>query len=145
MSGIILVVEDLAEEQSKAKEAVMQAGYRAAITGTLEDAFRIWKSLGEKVVGVITDLHFPEKTSDHLDWSDPKKPCGLAVIAEATKRGMPVVVCSNINHHCVDYPQKVIEVFGQFHPAGRIPFVMDSKNWDQACSELQKILEKEVK
>ena len=139
MKNIILIVEDLPEEQQKAKDAVMQAGYRAAVTGTLDDGLRIWKLLEDKLVGIITDLHFPEQTSDHKDLSDANKPCGLAVIAEATRKGTPVVVCSNINHHFVLYVRKVIEVLGQYHPVGRIPFVMDSKDWSRAVKELIEI------
>lgn len=138
--NIILIVEDLPGEQAKAKEAVINAGFRPAVTATLKDALRIWQSLEGKLAGIITDLHYPEMTSDNPDWSDATKPCGLAIVAEATAKGMPVVVCSNINHHFVDYPKKVIEVLGKFHPAGAIPFVMDNKDWRQAVLELKKII-----
>ena len=138
--NIILIIEDLPEEQSNAKEAVISAGFRPAVTATLNDALRIWQSLGDNLAGIITDLHFPEMTSDNPDWSNAAKPCGLAIVAEATKKGLPVVVCSNINHHFVDYPKKVIDVLATFHPAGCIPFVMDSKDWQKAVEELKKII-----
>lgn len=140
---IVLIVEDLPEEQARAKEAAMAAGFRPAITATLNDAFRIWKSLEGKLAGVITDLHFPEMTSENSEYSDASKPCGLAIVAEATAKGIPVVVCSNINHHFVDYPKKVIDVLATFHPVGSIPFVMDAKDWARAVVELNNVIEKE--
>ena len=138
---IVLIVEDLPEEQARAKEAAMAAGFRPAITATLNDAFRIWRSLEGNLVGIITDLHFPEMTSENSEYSDASKPCGLAIVAEATAKGIPVVVCSNINHHFVDYPKKVIDVLATFHPAGSIPFVMDAKDWAKALAELEKLIE----
>ncbi len=61
MNKIVLLIEDLPEEQEKAKKALTEYGYRAAVTSTLDDALRIWKSLEGKLAGIITDLHFPEK------------------------------------------------------------------------------------
>lgn len=138
---IVLVVEDLADEQEKAKQALVEAGFKPAVTSTLGDAFRIWKSLEGKLAGVITDLHFPEKTSNDERGDDPNKPCGLAIIAEATQTGMPIVVCSDINHHFAEYVNKVISVFELYHPLKRIPFVMDRKDWKRATEELKNLLD----
>ncbi len=143
MNKIVLLIEDLPEEQEKAKKALAEHSFRAAVTSTLSDALRIWKSLEGKLAGIITDLHFPERTSDIPEASDPNKPCGFAIIAEATKRGAPVVVCSNVNHHFCEYAKIVIETLEEFHPLKKIPFVMDNKNWDKAVEELIKITKKE--
>jgi hypothetical protein len=137
---IILIVEDLVEEQQKAKEAAMRHGFRPAITATLEDAMRIWQSLEGKLVGIVTDLHFPEKTSENPEWSDANKPCGLAIVAEATRRGISVVVCSDINHHFAEYVTKVLTVLQEFHPDKHIPMTMNSKNWDRAMENLARLL-----
>ncbi len=142
MNKIVLLIEDLPEEQEKAKKALTEYGYRAAVTSTLDDALRIWKSLEGKLAGIITDLHFPERTSNSPDASDPNKPCGFAIIAKATEKGTPVVVCSNVNHHFCEYAKIVIETLEKFHPRKRIPFVMDNKNWDRAVEELEKITKK---
>lgn len=142
---IILIIEDLPEEQLKAKEACIAAGFRPAITATLDDAMRIWKSLEGKLAGIITDLHFPERTSEYAESSDPSKPCGLAIVAEATVKGIPVVVCSNIDHHHVGYPEKVIRVLAGFHRLQSIPFMMDSKNWNHAVAELKKLIKEDHK
>lgn len=143
MNKIVLLIEDLPEEQEKAKKALVERGYKAAVTSTLADALRIWKSLEGKLAGIITDLHFPERTSDNPEASDPNKPCGFAIIAEATENGAPVVVCSNVNHHFCEYAKIVIDTLEKFHPLKKIPFVMDNKNWDRAAEELIKLIEKE--
>ncbi len=139
---IILIVEDLPEEQQRAKEAALANGFKPAVTSTLDDALRIWKSLEGKLVGIITDLHFPERTSDNPAWANPNKPCGLAVIARATQKALPVVVCSNIDHHFAEYVKEVIEVLETYHPTHRIPFVMDRKDWERATEELKKLITK---
>lgn len=143
MNKIVLLIEDLPEEQEKAKKALAERGFRVAVTSTLSDALRIWNSLEGKLFGIITDLHFPERTSNHPNASDPNKPCGFAIIAKATEKGIPIVVCSNVDHHFCEYAKIVIETFEKFHPLKKIPFVMDSKNWDRAVEELTKIIEKE--
>lgn len=141
MKNVVLLIEDLADEQEKAKQALIEAGFKPAITSTMSDAFIIWKALEEKLAGVITDLHFPERTGNDERWSDPNKPCGLAIIAEATQAGIPIVVCSNIDHHFAEYVKKVISVFELYHPLKHIPFVMDRKDWKQAAEELRKLLD----
>jgi CheY-like chemotaxis protein len=140
---IVLLVEDLPEEQEKAKKALAEHGFKVAVTSTLQDALRIWKSLEGKICGIITDLHFPESTSNNLGASDPNKACGFAIVAEATRKGVPVVVCSNIDHHFCEYAKIVVEVLEGFHPLKRIPFVIDSKNWERAVEQLQNLLKED--
>lgn len=140
MKNIVLLIEDIVVEQEKAKQALLRVGFKPVITSTLRDAFIIWKSLEGKLAGIITDLHFPEQTSNDERESDPNKPCGLAIVAEATQTGMPIVICSNIDHHFAKYVEKVILVFEFYHPLKRIPFVMDWKDWTRATNELKKIL-----
>lgn len=143
MNKIVLLIEDLPEEQEKAKKALAEHGFRAAVTSTLSDALRIWNSLENKLFGIITDLHFPERTSNSLEASDSNKPCGFAIIAKATEKGTPIAVCSNVNHHFCEYAKIVIETLEKFHPLKKIPFVMDNKNWNRAVEELIKLTEKE--
>ena len=137
---IILIVEDLPEEQQRAKEAAIAQGFKPAVTSTLDDALRIWKSLEGKLAGIVTDLHFPERTSDNPKLSDPEKPCGLAIIALATKKGTPVVICSNINHHFAEYIKEVVGAFESYHPLKKIPFTMDQKDWNRSVKELKNLI-----
>jgi CheY-like chemotaxis protein len=131
-TGIILLVEDTAAERERAKQAIMGRGYKAAVATNLQDAHRIMDQLQGKIVGIVTDLHFPERA----DRPDATKPCGLAVVAEATRRNIPVAVCSDIDHHHADYAKVVVETLAMCHPAKFIPFVMDSKDWDRALGPL---------
>jgi len=145
MKGIILIVEDLPEEQEKAKKALTEAGFKTAVAATLDDYLRIWKNLSNKVSGIITDIHFPEQireTAIHPSLADPSKPCGVAVVAEAVGKGVPVVVCSDINHHFADYLRTTIRSLKECHPLKEIPFIMDSKDWNRAVQKLQELIDR---
>ena len=135
MKKIILIVEDLIEEQKIAKSVAVENGFGVVMTATLEDAFRLWKNLGDKIVGIVTDLHFPEKENG----TDAANPNGLAVIIEAITKNVPVVVCSNINHHYAEYLKVVISGLEKLS-GKRIPFTMDRKDWSIAITELKKII-----
>lgn len=137
MKNIILIVEDLPEEQEKAKLAVRNAGFVCAVTPTLAGAERMFKTLEGKISGVVTDLHFPESDYDHPK-NTATAPCGLAVVAEAIERTIPVAVCSDIDHHFAEYLRKVITALGRRSAYGPVPFGMDSKNWETAVAALVK-------
>ncbi len=133
MADVVLLIEDLPDEQVRAKVVLAASGYKVAVTASLAGALRIWEGLGTNLKGIVTDLHFPERAND----DDASKPAGLAIVAEAVRRGVPVVVCSSINHHYADYLKIVVEVLASAHPLKSIPFVMDKKDWDRAARELQ--------
>lgn len=130
--NILLLVEDDAAERESAKKAITDKGYKAAVASNLQDALRIMEQMQGKLAGIVTDLHFPERP----DRPDATKPCGLAVVADAVQRGIPVAICSNIDHHFADYVKIVVEVLAKSHPKGTIPFEMDSKNWSHAVNSL---------
>ena len=88
MKKIILIIEDLQEEQVKAKDVVKASGYKTAVADNLEDAFRLWEIV--PVAGVLTDLHFPEKSGRG------QGPCGLAIIIRAALKKIPVSICSEM-------------------------------------------------
>ena len=138
MADIVLLIEDLPDEQVRAKRALEACGFKVAVTASLAGALRIWEGLGTALKGVITDLHFPERADD----SDASKPCGLAIVADAARFGVPVVVCSSINHHYADYLKIVVEVLASAHPLQSIPFVMDRKDWERAAHDLQDLIAK---
>jgi CheY-like chemotaxis protein len=139
--SLILLVEDLAEERQRAIAALRAKGFKPAVATTLEDAFRLMKKLQREIVGVVTDIHFPED-----DWNLQDTPAsGLAVVAKAVEAGLPVVVCSDVNHHRVRFLEAVIKVLAShqnFAHIASIPFVMDSKDWDQASRQLAEVLER---
>lgn len=130
--NILLLVEDDPQEREIAKKVIADRGYKAAVAANLDDASRIMEELKGKLAGVVTDLHFPER----YDLPDATKPCGLAVVAEAVLHGLPIAVCSNVDHHFARYAKVVVEVLAQSHPTKSIPFVMDSKDWGRAVSSI---------
>jgi hypothetical protein len=133
--NIILIVEDLAEERKKAKDAVVEAGYKPAVAETLADAKRIWNKLSDHIVGIVTDGHFPEDSDN-----DFQNPNGLSIVSRAVHRGVFVSVCTDIDHHYAHYLEDTLEAFSEL--AGyQIPTTLDSKNWDKAVSDLHDIIQ----
>ena len=142
MKKIILIVEDLPEEQARAKEVVIAAGYRPVLAGTLADAHRLWESLEGKISGIITDLHFPEL--EQFVQQTGTSPCGLAIVTSALLKKVPVAICSDVNHHFCQYVKEVVKNL-EAMTGQRIPFTMDSKNWSLAMKNLEEIMKKEEK
>jgi CheY-like chemotaxis protein len=143
---IVLLVEDQEQEIKRVKEALRKFGFKIAIAKTLYDAMRLLNQLGNKLSGIITDLHFPQGTEpgrwDKIPYEflDNTKPCGFAIVAEATKRGIPVVICSDIDHHFAYYAKYFVGALEVLHPYKRIPFIMDRKDWEGCAQELQRLL-----
>ena len=119
-------------EQAAAKEAGKAAGFRCVVAGTLQDAVRLLDSLGTEVEVIVTDLHFPQK-----DGGDPNKPSGLAVVAEAVKRKIPVSVCTDADHHDAKYVEVVVATLSSFHikPIG---VIWRGKDWTAAFAAVGK-------
>jgi len=164
---LIVVVEDKEEERSNALEAIK----RALVTpGATESRFEyekgreqiafggerpvmvhfaphfalaherisFAKELGDKgmvISSVITDLMFPANKGEK------EEPNGLGVLATCIRDSLPVVVCSDTDHHDVNYLKDVFPILGSAHPRGKIPVILDKKDWDKAVAELLKMLE----
>lgn len=135
---IILVIEDKAEEQEKAKQSILKRGMHPVIAGNLDDALRIMENLDGKIDGIVTDLHFPEHPNKE-NFKFSEQLCGLTVIIRAVKKNIPVSVCSDINSHSSEYVKVVIDFIEEKSPFKKIPFTMNSKSWEEALSELLKI------
>lgn len=128
----ILIVEDTTEQIAITAKLLQEKGYQYLVAQNLEEAqFAIQTG---KFDGVLTDLHFPEKES-----TDNTPPCGFAVLVLCTEKSVPVVMISDINHHFATYAKIVVESIAKLHPAGKIPFVMDSKNWSQGLQLLEEV------
>jgi len=141
---VILLVEDDAQEAVKATKILREHGFKVMIATNLTEALEYSRMLEGKLSGIVTDLHFPQMGFDHpKDSAD--KPSGFAVIIQALLANVPVVVCSNIDHHFADYAQVVIK--GLEKMSGQpIPFIMDEKNWQRAAEQLINLLQnKEVR
>lgn len=134
---IILLVEDKPEELEKAKEIFFSQGFKVAVATTLKGAFRLIETLKGRLKAVVTDLHYPE--SDEVPGAD--KPNGLALMCYCIRANIPVVICSDINHHWCAYTKDVIETLG-YYSGKQVPFIMDKKDWKRAGEELLKIIPK---
>jgi len=134
MKKIILVVEDLEKEQAQAKEAVLEGGYKVILASALADAKRLIESV--KIAGIITDLHFPESDRDN----DRNRPCGLAVVTIAIQRNIPIVICSDLDHHFAHYLLDIISFLESVSAFKRIPTIIDLKDWNRAVNELKKLI-----
>jgi hypothetical protein len=88
---------------------------------------------GVDIVGIITDLMFPKNIGGE------EEPNGFSVIAECITHDIPVVVCSDIDHHEVGYLKPIFPILGNAHPRGEIPIILDDKDWKKAISSLLKI------
>jgi hypothetical protein len=128
--NVILIVEDLSEEQRKAKDAVAEAGFKSMVAGTRQDAFRLWEKMSEHIIGIVTDIHLPQDAD-----TDKGNPNGLSVLSKAVDRKVYVSVCSDLDHHYAYYAEDVINTFSEL--AGyEIPYTLDRKDWSQAVSNL---------
>ena len=86
-------------------------------------------------VGVITDLMFPGRSS-----KDVLQANGIEIILMAIEHKIPVVVCSDTDHHEVGFVPKLATTLAPLHPAGKIPVILDKKNWVQAVTEVAAML-----
>ncbi|MDP3795054.1 MAG: hypothetical protein Q8R13_03950 [bacterium] len=139
MHEFILLVEDDSEEQKHAKEVLWAQGFRVAVAGTRRDAKRIWENLGQSLCGCLTDLHIPEG-GRYDKASDVSAPRGLWVVAKAVQQPLPVVICSDVDHHGAEYLVEVVRALERLYPCSRIPFIMDRKDWERAARELRELV-----
>lgn len=160
MIDIIVIVEDRPEEQEMALEVVKQAAgaveeisreenipgcpmiglkslngdggtqiqFAANLKVAKEKIEFVQRLTGTARVGVITDLMFP------LEKGGKEEPNGLGVIAECIGAKLPVVVCSDTDHHDVNWLKPVFPALARAHPAGNIPVILDKKDWEQAVT-----------
>jgi len=166
MIDVILVIEDKKEERDAAMQAIKKLnphvtelaeaefmGLVALKSSNAEGGLMVWltpdlewakhrlellqkitKVLGDKGrVGVITDLMLPARK----DMKD--EPNGLIVISKCIEAGLPVVVCSDTDHHDVAWLRPVFPILGKAHPVGNIPVILDKKDWEKALNLLAEI------
>lgn len=134
MKKVIFIIEDLPEEQARAKEAVVAAGHRPVLADNLKDANHLWDSLAGKINGVLTDLHFPQHgpTGDAV-------PSGIAVILRAVAENIPVVICTSEGHGA-DYFKAAIKSLEKI--TGKV-IPVENKNYPVALKRLEEIMKEE--
>lgn len=161
----ILVVEDKKEEQIAALAAIQEVfqisgepdiGYRAHSTNgqrAFTDAKIIvmfastldfWRTnrlelvirLNDHIKGeifVVTDLMFPASEGGK------EAPWGLEVMTSCVQAGLPVVVCSDTDHHDIGWLKSIFPILGKAHPRGEIPVILDRKDWVRAIKEVLRV------
>ena len=162
MTRIIVVVEDKISEQENALEAIKafygpteemprleiipgcpQVGLADAKTlvlfasnlNTAKSRVEFLRKLMITAeVGVLTDLMFP------VEKGGEEEPNGLGVIAECIEAGVPVVVCSDTDHHAVGWLRTTFPILGKAHPIGNIPVILDTKDWVKAIGLLAEVM-----
>lgn len=82
--------------------------------------------------GILTDLMFPGTTGI-------MQANGVEVLLTAIEKKLPVVMCSDTNHHDVGFVPLLAKMLGPAHPSGKIPVILDRKDWDKAVSELMSV------
>ncbi|MDB4991828.1 MAG: hypothetical protein JWL75_73 [Parcubacteria group bacterium] len=96
----------------------------------MSPALRFLESGAVSKINVLTDLMFP------MQEGGKEEPNGLLIIAKCIEKGLPVVVCSDTDHHDVKWLCPVFPLLGKAHPAGQIPVILDKKDWDKAVALL---------
>lgn len=161
MKTCIIIVEDKLEEQEKALAAVMSALGLTRGGAPIEGANPVFeKFLGVRLIPcgdtliftadnldsfleyappfkdgvkfektlILTDLMFPQRKGEKENMN------GLQVVIEAIERGISVVVCSDTDHHDLPFMPRLIKTLEKSHPKGRIPVVLDNKDWGRAVA-----------
>ena len=138
---VVLVVEDAVSEIDKAKAALQEDFFTIVVT-RLDEAKKILELMKGKISGIITDLHFPQIEAEEKSVNLP--PAGLSIVAYAVQNNLPVVICSDVNHHFSFYLKDVVMLLAAMpgYHYGIIPFSEDSKNWDRAKNDLKELLNK---
>src|SRR3990172_9235460 len=128
----IIVVDDKTEELQRACDLVMAKGFMPLACSTNEDAVdTIKKYQGKGLVGILTDLHFPVK-----EGGSPEGASGLHIVYKALEAGIPVAICSDIDHHKADWANDLISRIEKATGKKVAGFVQDSKDWERALSLL---------
>lgn len=135
---IVLVVEDDPQQLVSAK-AILLNDFQTVFVTRLDEFEKVLELLPGNISGIITDLHFPQI---ELEKDKNYPPAGLAVVAYAVENNIPVVVCSDINHHYAMYLKDIIRVLSLLpsYTYRDIPFSQDNKDWEKAKTSLQRLL-----
>ncbi len=85
-------------------------------------------------IGILTDLMFPGGEGKGVQAN------GIDVILMAIEHKAPVVVCSDTDHHEVGFVPRLAATLAPLHPAGKIPVILDKKDWDAAMRFLAELM-----
>ncbi len=133
----ILLVEDDLTEQGKALKILKNLGYQVETAISYIDGLEILNEFDGKLIGVISDLYIPEFNVDVAN-----EPMGLCIVDQAASKSLPVVVCSSIDFNgAADFILMIEDIVkNRNYFFTKIPFIMDSKDWQKAGEELNRMI-----
>lgn len=136
----VLIVDDNRDNLALAMHVL--PGQQMAPVERVEDAVRLLRLEGRTFNAVLTDMHMrPDRLYGSLNLDSygvsETIPYGFAVILEATKRGIPVAVVTDANHHA-DWVSAMFDSIKEANVNGqRVIFCNDlGKRWDFALKRL---------
>lgn len=136
----VLIVDD--SEENLSTTMTLLVGQQILPVKRLEDAVKYLHMEGKTFDAVLTDMQMPpDKTYGALNLDgygiNETVPYGFAVILEATKRGIPVAVVTDANHH-QDWVSAMFDSIKEVNVNGqRVLFFNNiGKRWDKALKAL---------
>jgi|GEM_PF-880786 len=136
----VLVIDDTPANLNKA--IVRLLGHQLLLVKSPEDAMRLLNLGGKMPDAVLTDMQMPpDKVYGSLNLDvygvTEKIHSGFAMMLEATKRGIPVAIVTDGNHH-QDWASAMFDHIKEATVNGQpVKFYNDiGKNWDWALKEL---------
>lgn len=77
-------------------------------------------------IHILTDLMFPVHTGGVIQAN------GISVILDAVREDIPIVVCSDTDHHDVKFLPKLCQHLMRENPETKLQLILDNKNWEEA-------------
>lgn len=77
-------------------------------------------------IHIMTDLIFPVTKGGTLQVN------GISVVLDAVQDMIPIVVCSDTDHHEIGFLPKLCQHLKMANPDIKLDLVLDNKNWDEA-------------
>jgi CheY-like chemotaxis protein len=133
----VLVVDDAAENLELAK--ALLTAHDVTVARCLEDALKI--AGDARFDAVLSDMNMrPDKTYPALNLDrygvEETEAVGVSAVFEMTKRGVPVAIVTDANHH-QDWFSAMFDVVKEANVNGqRVIFRNSGKRWDRALKQL---------
>jgi len=90
---------------------------------------KVEKSFASSVY-ILTDFMFP------LNKGGQEQANGVSIILDVAEAGIPGVVCSDTDHHEVEFLPKLAKVLRKTYPEFKINLILDKKDWGKAVDLL---------
>ncbi|MEI6478268.1 MAG: response regulator [bacterium] len=144
----ILVIDDKVENQQSA-ELLRGCGHEVVIFDGPGSGLLNFLATGKKADLIMTDMMMPPGEMMDANRTTPERrtieqPLGLVIALKACCLGIPVAVCSNLDHHRTEIPALMGWVrLGMDMPNPPVVFISDdgqkeARNWVEILEEAQR-------